>query len=491
MNKYIISIDQSTQGTKALLFDHKARLLHRADKSHEQIISKEGYVSHDLNEIYRNVLYVIRQVVEEYGARPEEIVGMGISNQRETTAAWNRETGDPVCDAIVWQCARAESLCRAFADEEREYVRKNTGIPLSPYFPAAKMGWILENVREARELADAGKLCLGTIDSWLLFKLSRGMAFKTDYSNASRTQLLNLHSLKWDERVLNMFHIPMECLPTVCDSNELFAVTDFEGFLPRPVPVHTMLGDSHGALFGHGCLQEGMVKTTYGTGSSIMMNVGSDYVESNFGLVTSLAWGMDGKVTYVLEGNLNYTGAVITWLKEDLGIIQSAGETESLAMAANPEDRTYLVPAFSGLGAPYWNSNARAIICGMSRVTGKKELVKAALDAIVYQITDILKAMEKDARVKIENLCVDGGPTGNAYLMQFQSDMAEAFIRVPDAEELSGIGAAYMAGIALGVFTADEAFANLKYREYTVQMDDIRRQELYTGWVEAVKRLGS
>ncbi len=489
MAAYIIGIDQSTQGTKALLFDEEARLIGRTDRNHAQKVSREGYISHDPEEIYHNTILVFRDLLREYHIAEEEIKGIGISNQRETTVAWDRETGKPVCDAIVWQCSRAAKLCRDWAEEQKEYIRKNTGIPLSPYFPAAKMAWILQNTAGAKDLAGAGRLCMGTVDSWLVYCLSGGTVFQTDFSNASRTQLFNLHTLSWDAEICRMFGIPMEVLPKVCDSNSLFAMTDMGGSLKTPVPIHGVLGDSHGALFGQGCHERGRIKATYGTGSSLMMNIGQEYVESRHGLVTSLAWSVDGVPEYVLEGNLNYTGAVITWLKDDMNLIASAKETEALAMEANPEDTTYLVPAFSGLGAPYWNSEARAAVFGMSRSTGKKEFVKAGLDCIAYQITDILKAMEQDSGIAVQRLCVDGGPTGNRYLMQMQSDMADVTVCVPDAEELSGIGAAYLAGISMGIYDRKKAFANLHYTEYNPSMEKEIRQRKYDGWLEAVGKV--
>ena len=487
--EYIIGIDQSTQGTKALLFDEKAALIAREDLGHRQIISPEGYVSHDMEEVYWNTRKVIKALLDKMQVSGSRIRGIGISNQRETTVAWNRETGKPVCNAIVWQCARAESVCRGFSQEKKDIIARRTGIPLSPYFPAAKMAWILENVKGAKELAREGKLCMGTVDSWLLFSMTGGKEFKTDYSNASRTQLFNLHSLCWDEEICAMFGIPASCLPKVCDSNSLFGMTDLQGVLEKEVPVHAMLGDSHGALFGQGCLEKGMVKATYGTGSSLMMNIGEEFVGSKHGIVTSLAWGIDGRVNYVLEGNLNYTGAVISWLKDELGLISSAGETQELAMAANKEDTTCLVPAFSGLGAPYWKSDARAILYGMSRSTGKKEVVKAALDCIAYQITDLLLAMEQDSGMKLEKLCVDGGPTRNRYLMQLQSDMADLRVCVPDAEELSGIGAAYLAGITMKLFDGDTAFGNLSYHEFRPEMEEAEKTRRYEGWKEAVSKV--
>lgn len=488
MRKYILGIDQSTQGTKALLFNEHAVLLDREDRSHRQIISPQGYISHDPVEIYHNTLTVAVDLLKRHGVDGQSLMGIGISNQRETTAAWDAQTGKSVCDAIVWQCARAENVTKTITEEEKAYIVENTGIPLSPYFPAAKMAWILRNCEEAASLSKEGRLRFGTMDTWLLYCLTGGKEYRTDYSNASRTQLFNLHTLEWDRKIMEMFGIQPENLPQVCDSNAMFGTTDLDGYLGKGVPVRAMMGDSHGALFGQGCHERGQVKATYGTGSSLMMNVGEKFAAGKSGIVTSLAWGIDGRVSYVLEGNLNYTGAVITWLKDDLGMISGAGETEELAREANSEDTAYLVPAFSGLGAPYWNSEARAVLCGMNRGTGRKEIVKAALECIAYQITDILLAMEKDSGFRIDALSVDGGPTRNGYLMQFQSDMARTRVRVPDAEELSGIGAAYLAGMTLGVFTKEEAFGNLHYREYAPDMDEEKRRKLYGGWLDAVKR---
>lgn len=487
--KYIISIDQSTQGTKALLFDESGSLIKRTDKSHEQIINEKGWVSHDPAEIYKNTLEVVKKVVEEASIDKDKIVGVGISNQRETSLAWDRVTGEPIGKAIVWQCARAVDICeRVEKLGEAENIRQRTGMNLSPYFPASKIAWILENVEGAKEKADKGEICHGTIDSWLVYKLTGGKSYKTDYSNASRTQLFNIFDLQWDKEICSLFGIDPKNLAEVCDSNANFGETDFEGFLANPVPIHGVLGDSHGSLFGQGCLKPGMIKSTYGTGSSIMMNIGEEPVLSTHGVVTSLAWSMSGKVNYVLEGNLNYTGATITWLKDDLKLIQSPAETESLARAAVSDDSLYLIPAFSGLGAPYWDSHATAAIVGMTRTTGKAEVVRAGVECIAYQITDIVKAMGEDAGVNVAELRVDGGPTKNAYLMQFQSDIAEAAVQVPDSEELSGIGPAYAAGLALGVWD-ESIFNKLNRIKYEPQMDKTLRDKKYQGWKNAVKSI--
>lgn len=484
--QYIISIDQSTQGTKALLFDQDGNLIRRTDKSHEQIINEKGWVSHDPLEIYHNVIEVVTALVEKAGIDKKKVAGIGISNQRETSLAWDKITGEPVGRAIVWQCARAAEICeRVERMGEAENIRRRTGMNLSPYFPASKIAWILENVDGAKEKAEKGELCHGTIDSWLIYKLTCGRSYKTDYSNASRTQLFDIFKLRWDEEICKMFGIDPANLPEVCDSNSDFGSTDFEGFFDEPVTIHGVLGDSHGSLFGQGCLKPGMIKATYGTGSSIMMNIGKDPVLSTHGVVTSLAWSMSGVVNYVLEGNLNYTGAVITWLKDDLKLIESPGETQDLAEQAVSDDSVYLVPAFSGLGAPYWDSYAKASIAGMTRTTGKAEVVRAGVECIAYQITDIVKAMSEDAHVEVEELRVDGGPTRNSYLMQFQSDMARTNVQVPDSEELSGIGPAYAAGLALGVWD-ESIFSKLNRKVYEPRMDEEVRDKKYAGWKQAV-----
>ncbi len=485
--KYIISIDQSTQGTKALLFDESGSLIKRTDQSHEQIINEKGWVSHDPSEIYRNTIEVVKHLIEEAGIAKEKIAGVGISNQRETSLAWDKNTGEPLGQAIVWQCSRAADICEQVEKQgQAENIRRKTGMNLSPYFPASKIAWILENVEGAKEKSDKGEICHGTIDSWLIYKLTGGQAYKTDFSNASRTQLFNIFELKWDEEICALFGVDVNNLAEVCDSDSNFGNTDFEGFLPHPVPIHGVLGDSHGSLFGQGCLKPGMIKSTYGTGSSIMMNIGEEPVLSTHGVVTSLAWSMGGKVNYVLEGNLNYTGAVITWLKDDLKLIQSPGETGALAEAAVQDDSLYLVPAFSGLGAPYWDSYASAAIVGMTRTTGRAEIVRAGVECIAYQITDIVKAMSEDAGITVEELRVDGGPTKNTYLMQFQSDMAEADVRIPDSEELSGIGPAYAAGLALKIWD-DTIFDKLNRTAYEAKMTKEVRDKKYNGWKHAVK----
>ncbi|MDO4622532.1 MAG: glycerol kinase GlpK [Eubacteriales bacterium] len=490
MGKYILAIDQSTQGTKGLLFDESGKLTARADIPHRQIINDLGWVEHDPNEIMKNVYDVCRNVLVKAEVGPEEIAALGISNQRETSLMWDKKSGEPIMNAVVWQCARAEEVCRRHEEAgEGKIVREKTGIPLSPYFPAAKWQWMMENISAAACLAKEGNLACGTIDSWLVYNLTKKKVHKTDYSNASRTQLFNLHTLTWDEQLCRSFDIPIEALPEVVMSDSVFGTTDLNGLLPNEVPICGVLGDSHGALFGQNCRRPGEIKATYGTGSSVMMNIGEKYLASENGLVTSLAWGMDGKVSYVFEGNLNYTGAVITWLKDDVQLITSPGETEALAKAANPNDETYFVPAFTGLGAPYWNAKARGILTGITRTTGRNEIVRAAVDCIAYQITDLVKLMRKESGRKIEELHVDGGPTGNRYLMQFQADQADARVSIPALQELSGMGAAYAAGISAGLYDKEKIFEQMQHTEYEPQMAAEKREKLYSGWQKAIEQV--
>ena len=394
---FILSVDQSTQGTKAMLFDGQGDMLLRLDKPHAQLIDQRGWVEHDPEEIYRNTVESIRRVIEASGVDSGEITALGISNQRETSVCWDKTTGKPIANAIVWQCGRAKELCQRIVDAGwSERVRQATGIPVSPFFPASKFAWLVENIPGAKEKAAKHQLCFGTIDTWLVYCLTGGRSYKTDFSNASRTQLFHLSTLTWDAEICSAFGLNANDLAEVTDSDGCFGYTDIGGILPKEIPIRGVLGDSHAALFGQGFLEAGMAKATYGTGSSIMMNIGDRPIESQNGLVTSLAWKFRGQVNYVMEGNLNYTGAVIRWLQKDLGLAASAAETQALAQSANPEDTTYLVPAFTGLGAPYWDNDAKALICGITRLTGKAELVKAGLDCIAYQITDIVRAMERD-----------------------------------------------------------------------------------------------
>lgn len=468
-----------------MLFDAAGRLTARADRPHRQYINEKGWVSHDLKEIYANVLVVCREVAEKAGIDPAQIAAMGISNQRETVAAWDRADGTPVGQAIVWQCARAKGICDTLASHA-EAVREKTGLPLSPYFSASKMAWILQNHPEAAALAAKERLALGTIDSYLVSRLSEERSFKTDYSNASRTQLFNIRTLQWDDELCTLYGVPRHCLAEVCMSDSLFGTTTLSGFLPKAIPICGILGDSHAALLGQNCIKPGQTKATYGTGSSVMMQTGEKLVTSRNGLATSLAWGLNGKVEYVLEGNLNYTGAVITWLKKDVALLAGDAESETLARSANPADKTYFVPAFTGLGAPYWDSEATGLLTGITRTTGRAEIVKAGVECIAYQITDLVLRMAQDAGLALAELRVDGGPTANGYLMQFQSDMAGVEVSVPDIQELSGFGAACAAGFASGLYNPGTVYDGMQRRSYTPKMTPQEHDARYAGWQKAV-----
>lgn len=486
--KYILGIDQSTQATKAILVNKEGKVTARCGLPHRQIVNDEGWVEHDPEEIWRNTLGVIRALMEQEHLGAEDIVQIAICNQRETACVWNRETGKCVYNAVVWQCSRGKNIsARLEAQGIAPKVKELSGMQLSPYFSAAKIAWILENVPGAKELNDEGKLCIGTMDTFLVWRMTGGKEFRTDYSNAARTQLFNIRTLSWDKELCGWFGVNPACLPALTDSDGFYGETDAEGILEKKVPIVGVMGDSNGALFGEGCLRSGMVKATYGTGSSIMMNIGAEpVIGENPGTVTSIAWGLDGKTEYVLEGNINYSAAVIRWLEKDLLLIANAGETQELAKSANPADTTYIVPAFSGLGAPYWDNDAEGMICGMTRVTGKAEFVRAALDCIDYQITDILKIMEETAGVKVEELHTDGGATRNTYLMQFQSDLMNCVVTASREEEVSLLGPVFAGGLKTAFFRDVEGF--VEKTVYHPHMEEETRLRKLAGWKRAVER---
>lgn len=487
MNRCVLAVDQSTQATKGLLFDENGILIARADRTHRQIVNDKGWVEHDPLEIMQNVVGVCADVLAKSGTCAAQVAAFAISNQRETSLMWDKATGQPIHNAVVWQCARAVEICeRPEIVAQAEVVRQKTGMNLSPYFPAAKLNWLMENVPAAKELAAKGRLACGTIDSWIVWNLTGN--HWTDYSNSSRTQLFNIVDLNWDEELCRLFSVPVDSLPQVHMSNDSFGETDLQGVLDHKVPIHGVLGDSHGALFGQDCRKPGQMKCTYGTGSSVMMHIGERPKFSNSGLVTSLAWGMDGKVEYVFEGNLNYTGAVIAWLRKDVGLITTDMEATELAFAANPNDRAYFVPAFTGLGAPYWDSHAAGLLTGVTRTTGRAEIAKACLECIAYQITDLVELMARDSGLPVTALRVDGGPTASRYLMQFQSDIAHIAVQVPELEELSGMGAAYAAGAAVGLYDLNTVYERIQHLEYDPGMEDGRRYALYSGWKQAVRQ---
>ena len=488
MSRYVLALDQGTTSSRAILFDNEQNIIAVRQREFEQLYPQQGWVEHDPMEIWSSQYGVMNEVVAQSGVDAHDIAAIGITNQRETTILWEKATGRPIYNAIVWQCRRTAPLVDELLSQPgmAEYIKENTGLVPDAYFSATKIKWILDHVPGARERAQAGEILFGTVDSWLIYKLTGGNAFLTDASNASRTQLFNLETCAWDEELCAVFGIPMELLPQVMDSDASYGSTDFEGFLDEKIPIRCVMGDSHAALFGQGCHRPGMVKATYGTGSSIMMHVGERLIRSSSGLSASLAWSRGERAEYVLEGNINYTGAVITWLKEDLGLLASAQEAQELAEKARREDGTLLIPAFSGLSAPYWSSDARALICGMSRTTGRAELVKAALESIAYQITDVLDAMEADSKVAIQEIRADGGPAKNRYLMQFQSDLCGKRVLAARNEAASVTGAAYMAGIAAGLYDEGRLFEKQDWAVYDAQMSKEEREKKKQLWKQAV-----
>ncbi len=486
---FVLGIDQSTQGTKVLLFDRDGSIICRTDRPHRQIINDKGWVSHDPGEIYHNLIDAVREITGAYPGCITDTAAVGISNQRETCAVWD-DTGAPVLPAIVWQCGRAAAITEAIKASDpaaAARVKEITGLNLSPYFSAAKMAWYMQQPEVKAAAEQGATIHLGTMDSYLVYRLTGGRVFRTDAGNASRMQLMDLTALTWSSEMLDLFGIPAAALPEIADSNSTgFGATDFEGLLQTPAPILGVLGDSHAALFGHGCILPGMAKATYGTGSSIMMNTGDTLIRSR-DLVSCAAWRIHGIPAYCLEGNINYTGAVITWLKDDVHLIDSVSELEPLVLTANPEDTTVLVPAFTGLSAPYWDSNARASIVNMSRTTGRAEIAKAAQCSIAYQIQDVLSAMSRDAGMALTEIRVDGGPTRNRTLMQFQSDIADCRLMVPDHEELSAMGAAYLAGITAGIYDAEHIRDASSYTAYAPAMEEAERAALLDRWQDAVR----
>ncbi len=491
MGRYVLAIDQSTSGTKAIIFDQNAKLICRSTVEHQQFYPCPGWVEHDALEIYEKTLQAVKEVLENSHINYGEISALSITNQRETALIWDKETGKPVNHAIVWQCQRAGDICKEIAARGYEKViQEKTGLVLSPYFSAPKMKWIFDNVLGVRGKAESGTLLFGTIDSWLIWNLTGGKIHATDFSNASRTLLFNIKELKWDQELLDIFTIPRSMMPEVKFSNEIFGQTTCGSLLPKEVPISGIMGDSHAALFGQNCFGKGMAKATYGTGSSIMMNIGDKLLESQSGIVTSIAWGMDQKVDYVFEGNINCTGATIKWLVDDLKLLLSSKEAGSIASSIDDNDGVYLVPAFVGLGAPYWDSEARALIYGMTRGTGKAHLVRAAEESIAYQIKDIIDLMLMESGASLQELRVDGGPTKDNFLMQFQADLLNVTIVRNKIEELSALGSAYMAGLAVGLWHDKQEILSLRVQDtkFCSRMNGDLRTRLYKGWKDAVRR---
>jgi len=490
MKDFILSVDQSTSATKAVIFDRSAKIVSHAALGHQQYYPQPDWVEHDPEEIYRNTLKVIMHVLNDSGLKQHDIAALAITNQRETVVVWDKTTGKAVYNAVVWQCQRGADICRKLREQGYEpLVRSRTGLLIDPYFSASGVKWILDNVEGALDKARAGDLLLGTIDCWLVWKLTGGRVHATDYSNACRTMLFNIHACAWDKDIADLFGIPMSMFPEVKFSDEVFGYTQPNGDFKVKLPVAGILGDSHAALFGQNCFEPGMGKATYGTGSSIMMNIGSKPLESPKGLVTSIGWGAGKKIVYVFEGNIHCTGDTVNWLI-DIGLIKNAGSSEAIALSVPDNNGVYLVPAFVGMGAPYWDNNARAILSGMPRSTKKAHIVRAALEAIAYQVRDLVDLMTTGSGIKLMELRVDGGPTRNIFLMQFQADMLNASINRSDIAEVSALGSAYMAGLAMGMWKSPDEIKTLRGQEkiFTGKMSQELREKLYHGWKKAVGR---
>ncbi|RXK58487.1 glycerol kinase [Lacibacter luteus] len=489
MTKYILAFDQGTTSSRAIVFDHDGSIVSVAQKEFKQIFPQPGWVEHDPEEIWSTQLGVAAEAITKAGLTTEHIHAIGITNQRETTVVWDRKTGKPVYNAIVWQDRRTADFCDELKRKNLHIlIQQRTGLVVDAYFSASKIKWILDNVEGARAKAEKGELCFGTVDTWLLWNLTKGQVHATDVSNASRTMLMNLQTLQWDGELEKIFSIPGNMLPQIRSSSEVYGVTQ-NILTATNIPIAGIAGDQQSALFGQMCTKQGMVKNTYGTGCFMLMNTGEKAVISRNNLLTTVAWKINGKTEYALEGSVFIAGAVVQWLRDGLGIIRSSGDVEKLAAKVNDSEGVYVVPAFTGLGAPYWNQHARGTMVGITRGTTASHIAKAALDSIAYQTADVLKAMEADAGISITELRVDGGATVNNGLMQFQSDILHTTVVRPKVTETTALGAAYLAGLATGYWNSiDEIQEQWKVeRSFEPQLDEGKRTELYNGWLKAVK----
>ncbi len=489
MKKYVLALDQGTTSSRAILFDVRGGIVSSAQREFTQFYPKEGWVEHDPQEIWNTQSAVMREAVEKAGAKPSEIASLGITNQRETTVVWNRNSGKPIHNAIVWQCRRTSGICdKLKADGWEAYIKEATGLVVDAYFSGTKVKWILDNVAGARELAERGDLLFGTVDSWLLWNLTNGSVHATDYSNASRTMLFNIRTLSWDERILGHLGIPASMLPEVLPSSHPYGFVG-EGLLDGiEIPITGIAGDQQAALFGQACFEPGLAKNTYGTGCFLMMNTGAKIIPSKRGLLTTIAFGTDGRVDYALEGSIFIAGAAVQWLRDELQLVGSAKETEFFATQVKDSAGVYLVPAFVGLGAPYWDMYARGAVLGLTRGANKSHLIRAALESIAYQTRDVLGAIEEDSGIKLSELKVDGGASANNFLMQFQADMLGVPVSRPRVVETTALGAAYLAGLAVGFWKdrAELAKGWAEERRFTPGMAVEERERLYAGWKKAV-----
>ena len=485
--KYIIALDQGTTSSRAVLFNSSGEISGISQKEFNQHFPNPGWVEHDPHEIWNSQWEVFENVLQENNVEPQQIAAIGITNQRETTVIWDKSTGEPVFNAIVWQDRRTASICESLKEKGLEdYIKENTGLVIDAYFSGTKAKWILDNVEGAREKAENGDLLFGTVDTWLIWKLTKGKVHATDYSNASRTLLYNIKKLCWDTKLLNELNIPSSLLPDVRDSSGNFGILKYNNV---EIPILGVAGDQQAALFGQACYEAGMAKNTYGTGCFMLMNTGDKPVQSKAGLLTTISWGLDGKITYALEGSIFIAGAAIQWLRDGLKIIDSAAESENLAKEALGRDEVYVVPAFAGLGAPYWDMYARGAIFGLTRDAGKAHIAKATLESLAYQTRDVLDAMQNDSGINLKKLQVDGGACANNLLMQFQADILNTLVERPKIIESTALGAAYLAGIAAGVWKQEDIIDKRNTdRSFTPSMKEEKRSALYQGWQKAVKR---
>lgn len=488
--KYILALDQGTTSSRAIVFDKQGRVCGKAQQEFKQIYPKPGWVEHDPHDIYGSQVGVISEALIRAGVSVDSIAAIGITNQRETTFVWERATGRPVYNAIVWQCRRTADYCEELKrDGLADMIYQKTGLVLDAYFSATKLKWILDNVPGARERAEKGELLFGTVDTYLMWQLSKGKIFATDYTNASRTMLFNIHTLKWDDDLLQLFDIPRGMLPEVYPSGHNFGLTD-DAFIGREIPICSVVGDQQAALFGHLAVNSGGVKNTYGTGCFLLMNTGDKAVLSTNGLVTTLAAGITDKPQYVLEGSVFIGGAINQWLRDEMRMIKSAKETENYAVRVPSTDGVYVVPGFAGLGAPYWDADARGTIVGITRGTQKEHFIRACLESIDYQVYDLVAAMQRDADVKITNLNVDGGASANNFLMQFQADILDANVVRPMVTETTALGASYLAGLTIGYWKdIDDIRSNMEVdKVFVPHMDEQTRRDLIEGWQKAVRQ---
>ncbi|PGS50529.1 glycerol kinase GlpK [Bacillus sp. AFS041924] len=490
MNKYILSLDQGTTSSRAILFNKDGKIVHVAQKEFTQHFPKPGWVEHNAQEIWGSILAVIATCLSEADVKPEQIAGIGITNQRETTVVWEKTTGKPIYNAIVWQSRQTGEICDDLKEKGYgEVVHEKTGLLIDAYFSGTKVKWILDNVEGAREKAERGELLFGTIDTWLVWKLSGGNVHVTDYSNASRTLMYNIHELKWDDELLEMLTVPKSMLPEVRSSSEVYGHTVDYHFFGQNVPIAGIAGDQQAALFGQACFGEGMAKNTYGTGCFMLMNTGEKAVKSNHGLLTTIAWGLNGKVEYALEGSIFVAGSAIQWLRDGMRMFKDASNSEDYATRVESTDGVYIVPAFVGLGTPYWDSEVRGAVFGLTRGTTKEHFIRATLEALAYQTKDVLCAMEADSGIELKTLRVDGGAVKNNFLMQFQSDLLDVPVERPEVNETTALGAAYLAGLAVGYWENQETISkqwNMDKR-FKPEMQDEKREELYSGWKKAIE----